>query len=136
MVELFHSVSESCSRVVTKKYSTSFASAIRLLHKDLRNPIFNIYGFVRLADEIVDSFHAHDKSALLQQFKKETFDAIERKISLNPILNSFQATVNQFNIDHSLIISFFIAWKWTSAAMCMTKRGSIRMYMDRRKWSG
>lgn len=107
MVKLFHHTSETCSRVVTEHYSTSFASAIRMLHRDLQKPVYNIYGFVRLADEIVDSFHEHDKNLLLEQFKKETFDAIERKISLNPILNSFQKTVNEFNIDHKLVEAFF-----------------------------
>lgn len=106
-VDLFHNVSGECSRQVTVRYSTSFSSAIKLLHRDLQQPIFNIYGFVRFADEIVDTFHSHDKSLLLAQFKKETFDAIERGISLNPILNSFQRTVNQFGIDHHLIHAFF-----------------------------
>jgi phytoene/squalene synthetase len=106
-VELFHQVSHECSRSVTLRYSTSFSSAIRLLHRDLRQPIFNIYGFVRFADEIVDTFHEHDKEFLLQQFKTETFDAIERGISLNPILDSFQQTVNEFKIDHGLIRAFF-----------------------------
>ncbi|NOT51400.1 MAG: phytoene/squalene synthase family protein [Chitinophagaceae bacterium] len=107
MVHLFHTTSENCSRMVTENYSTSFSSAIRMLHKDLRTPIFNIYGFVRFADEIVDTFHEHDKKYLLEQFKKETFDAIERSISLNPILNSFQRTVNEYDIDRGLIASFF-----------------------------
>ena len=107
MLQLFHNVSENCSRIVAEKYSTSFYSAIRLLHKDLRAPICNIYGFVRFADEIVDTFHQHDKKLLLQQFKKETYEAIERKISLNPILNSFQLTVNEYEVDHELIEAFF-----------------------------
>jgi len=107
MLQIFHTTSENCSRIVTKNYSTSFASAIRMLHKDLRPPVFNIYGFVRFADEIVDSFHEHDKGLLLQQFKNETFDAIQRGISLNPILNSFQRTVNEYEIDLRLIESFF-----------------------------
>jgi phytoene/squalene synthetase len=106
-VDLFHKVSHECSRNVTIRYSTSFSSAIKLLHRDLRQPIFNIYGFVRFADEIVDTFHGHNKEDLLQQFKKETFDAIDRGISLNPILNSFQQTVNDFKIDHHLIHAFF-----------------------------
>lgn len=106
-IDLFHSVSGECSRNVTLRYSTSFSSAIKLLHKDLRQPIFNIYGFVRFADEIVDTFHDHDKHSLLQQFKTETFDAIERGISLNPILNSFQATISQYRVDHHLIHAFF-----------------------------
>jgi len=107
MVNLFHTTSESCSRLVTKRYSTSFSSAIKMLHKDLRTPIFNIYGFVRFADEIVDTFHDHDKEYLLDQFKRETYDAIRRGISLNPILNSFQLTVNEYNIDLKLIDAFF-----------------------------
>lgn len=107
MVHLFHSTSESCSRIVTENYSTSFSSAIRMLHRDLRTPIFNIYGFVRFADEIVDTFHDYDKQLLLAQFKKETYEAIERGISLNPVLNSFQRTVNEFNIDLKLVAAFF-----------------------------
>ena len=107
MLELFHTTSENCSRIVTENYSTSFSSAIGMLHKDLRKPIFNIYGFVRFADEIVDTFHDYDKANLLEQFKLETYDAIERGISLNPILNSFQRTVNEFRIDYKLIDAFF-----------------------------
>jgi phytoene/squalene synthetase len=107
MLQLFNAVSENCSRIVAKKYSSSFYSSIRLLHKDMRGPVFNIYGFVRFADEIVDTFHEHDKESLLVQFKKETYDAIERGISLNPILNSFQLTVNEYNIDRRLIDAFF-----------------------------
>ncbi|MBN8674242.1 MAG: phytoene/squalene synthase family protein [Chitinophagales bacterium] len=107
MLHLFHTASEECSRLVTERYSTSFSSAIRLLHKELRQPVFNIYGFVRFADEIVDTFHDYDKATLLAQFKKETYEAIERGISLNPILHSFQLTVKTYNIDHSLIDAFF-----------------------------
>lgn len=106
-IGLFHTVSQECSKIVTVRYSTSFASSIKLLHADLRKPIFNIYGFVRFADEIVDTFHGFDKSSLLEEFKKETFEAIDRKISLNPILNSFQQTVNAYGIDHELIHAFF-----------------------------
>ncbi|MET0393150.1 MAG: phytoene/squalene synthase family protein [Chitinophagaceae bacterium] len=107
MIELFHRVSEQCSRLVTEQYSTSFSSAIRLLHKDLRAPVFNIYGFVRLADEIVDTFHDYDKRALLEEFKKQTWQAIDRGISCNPVLNSFQLTVNRYGIDPQLIEAFF-----------------------------
>ncbi|MFM2139542.1 MAG: hypothetical protein RJA57_1849 [Bacteroidota bacterium] len=107
MVDLFHSTSETCSQLVTRRYSTSFSSAIRLLHRDLRTPIFNIYGFVRFADEIVDTFHEHDKDLLLTRFREETYDAIRRGISLNPILNSFQRTVNQYHIDLKLVEAFF-----------------------------
>ena len=107
MLQLFHNASENCSKAVTKKYSTSFSSAIGLLHKDLRAPIFNIYGFVRLADEVVDSFHDYDKALLLNEFKKDTFQAIHRGISLNPILHSFQMTVNQYQLDLRLVDAFF-----------------------------
>lgn len=106
MMNLFHEVSQDCSRITTEKYSTSFSSAIKLLHKDLRTPICNIYGFVRFADEIVDTFHGFDKALLFEEFKKATYDAIERGISLNPILHSFQMTVNQYGIDHALIDAF------------------------------
>jgi len=106
MINLFHEVSQDCSRITTEKYSTSFSSAIKLLHKDLRTPICNIYGFVRFADEIVDTFHGFDKALLFEEFKKATYDAIERGISLNPILHSFQLTVNQYKIDHALIDAF------------------------------
>ncbi len=107
MISLFHKVSQGCSRITTEAYSTSFSSAIRLLHEDLRHPIYNIYGLVRFADEIVDTFHDFNKAELLEQFRKETFDAIDRGISLNPILNSFQITVNKYQIDHALVHAFF-----------------------------
>jgi phytoene/squalene synthetase len=107
MISLFYKVSSKCSEITTKIYSTSFSSAIRLLHRDLRQPVYNIYGFVRFSDEIVDTFHEYDKAALLDQFKKETWDAIERGISLNPVLNSFQQTVNKYNVDVKLIEAFF-----------------------------
>lgn len=107
MINIFYEVSYLCSKATTEKYSTSFSSAIRLLHKDLRTPVYNIYGFVRFADEIVDTFHQFDKASLLEEFKKETYAAIERGISLNPILNSFQQTVNEYNISLHLIDAFF-----------------------------
>lgn len=106
-VELFNKASTDCSKAITVNYSTSFSSAINLLHADLRGPIYHIYGFVRLADEIVDTFHHQDKTLLLQEFKEHTMDALERGISLNPILNSFQKTVHDFDIDHGLIDAFF-----------------------------
>jgi len=109
MMHLFHSVSQECSKLTTERYSTSFSSAIKLLHQSLRAPIYNIYGFVRFADEIVDTFHEYEKENLLARFKAETYLAIDEKISLNPILQSFQLTVNEFNIDHALIESFFVS---------------------------
>lgn len=104
--DLYNIISTECSKNVTKKYSTSFSSAIFLLHKDLHQPIYNIYGFVRLADEIVDTFHHYNKQHLFQEFKTQTFDAMEQGISLNPILQSFQLTVAKYNIDKSLIDAF------------------------------
>jgi phytoene/squalene synthetase len=104
---LFNKTSEDCSRITAENYSTSFASAIKLLHKDLRNDIYNIYGFVRFTDEIVDTFHDYDKEALLQAFCDETYKAIETGISLNPILHSFQLTVNKHQLDLNLIDVFF-----------------------------
>ena len=107
MIRKFHDVSAKCNEITTTTYSTSFSSAIRLLHQDMRQPIYNIYGLVRFADEIVDTFHDHDKARLLADYKIETYAAIKSGISLNPILNSFQQTVNEYNIDHGLIEAFF-----------------------------
>jgi phytoene/squalene synthetase len=109
MINLFHDLSQQCSKETTERYSTSFSSAIKLLHQDLRGPIFNIYGFVRFADEIVDTFHQYNKAELLIEFKRDTYLAIERGISLNPILHSFQLTVNKFGISHELIEAFFVS---------------------------
>ena len=106
MKEIFDKVSQDCSKIVIKEYSTSFYRATELLSKSIRNDIFNIYGFVRFADEIVDTFHDYPKKQLLDEFEKELWLSIENKISLNPILNSFQYTVNKYDIDPSLIKSF------------------------------
>ncbi|MEO6549357.1 MAG: phytoene/squalene synthase family protein [Ferruginibacter sp.] len=107
MISLFHELSQQCSKATTEKYSTSFSSAIKLLHRDMQVSIFNLYGFVRFADEIVDSFHEYNKEVLLQEFKVETYAALQRHISLNPILHSFQITVNKYQIPQHLIESFF-----------------------------
>jgi phytoene/squalene synthetase len=99
-------VSNQCSRITTHLYSTSFSVGIKCIHQRLREPIYAIYGFVRFADEIVDTFHDFDKRDLLDRFKIDCYRAIEEKISLNPILHSFQATVNRYQIEHSLIEQF------------------------------
>lgn len=104
--DLFDKVSMKTSRLTALAYSTSFSLGIRCLQKDLRNPIYSIYGFVRFADEIVDTFHGYDKRDLLDRFTKDTWKAIEDKISLNPILHSFQATVNRYGIERQLIEQF------------------------------
>jgi phytoene/squalene synthetase len=106
MMSLYHQVCHECSELVTRRYSTSFSSAISLLHKDLRKPIFDIYGFVRFADEIVDTFHDHDKDTLLKEFTAETWKAIHTGISMNPILHSFQEVVRTYNIPECLITAF------------------------------
>jgi 15-cis-phytoene synthase len=106
MKELFDQLSRDMSKMTTKRYSTSFSIGIRFLHNDLRDPIYSVYGFVRFADEIVDSFDGHDKGYLLNKFTKDTYEAIENKISLNPILNSFQEVVNKYQIPHELIDTF------------------------------
>ena len=111
-MHLFNEVSNHCSRITTKRYSTSFSSAINLLNKEQRKPIYNIYGFVRFADEIVDTFLIYNKRELLSEFKIETYKAIERGISLNPILHSFQETVNEYQIDLKLVESFFKSMEW------------------------
>lgn len=106
MKRIFDDLSYESSKITTKRYSTSFSLGIRFLNKKLHKPIYAIYGFVRFADEIVDSFHGFDKQYLLDDFKKQTFDAIDQGISLNPILNSFQDTVNEYQIPHELIYTF------------------------------
>jgi phytoene/squalene synthetase len=106
MKALFDQVSQKTSKLVTRQYSTSFSLGIRFLNKDFHDPIYGIYGFVRLADEIVDSFHDYDKATLLEEFKTETYQAIERKISLNPVLNSFQQVVHAYSVDRELIDAF------------------------------
>jgi len=104
--EIFDTVSKACSQKVTHTYSTSFSLATRMLAPSIRQDIYNIYGFVRFADEIVDSFHDYDKSVLFGRFEQALEDALRDKISLNPILNSFQHTVHHYNIDRHLIDSF------------------------------
>lgn len=106
MKEIFDRLSDDFSKLTTQRYSTSFSLGIYFLGKELRQPIYSIYGFVRLADEIVDSFHDFDKKYLLDKFKQDTFEAIGLGISLNPILNAFQKVVNQYQIDHELISLF------------------------------
>ncbi|MDB5111329.1 MAG: phytoene/squalene synthase family protein [Mucilaginibacter sp.] len=95
-----------CSKIITEKYSTSFSSGIKAFHQRFRYPIYAIYGFVRYADEIVDTFHSHDQSKLINDFKQETFKAIDQKISLNPVLHSFQYAVNKYQIEPALIEGF------------------------------
>jgi len=106
MKKIFDEVSNDCSRIVTKTYSTSFSLATKMLSKSIRQHIYNIYGFVRFADEIVDSFHDYDKAVLFKDFYNDLEKSIKNKIHLNPILNSFQATYHKFSIDKDLVDSF------------------------------
>jgi phytoene/squalene synthetase len=111
MKKLFDQVSDSCSMIVTESYSTSFTLATKMLDSSIRQDIYNIYGFVRFADEIVDSFHNYDKKELLNLFEKDLKKSIEDKISLNPILNSFQKTIHNYQIDYELVDSFLKSMK-------------------------
>ena len=106
MKHIFDNVSKKCSKITTQSYSTSFSFGIKALDKKLHDPIYGIYGFVRLADEIVDTFHDYDKLELFYKFKEDTIEAINKKISLNPILNHFQEVVNYYKIDWNLINTF------------------------------
>lgn len=109
MKAFFDNLSQDMSKMTTRRYSTSFSLGIRFLNKELHKPIYSIYGFVRFADEIVDSFDGFDKEVLLAEFKKDTFNAIKNGISLNPILNSFQWAVNKYKVPLDLIETFMIS---------------------------
>ncbi len=106
MKDIFDTVSQQCSKQVTHAYSTSFSLATKMLAPTIRQDIYNVYGFVRLADEIVDSFHDYDKEALFKRFEIDLENALNEKISLNPILNSFQHTVHKYGIEKQLIHDF------------------------------
>ncbi|HTO36407.1 MAG TPA: squalene/phytoene synthase family protein, partial [Flavobacterium sp.] len=106
MKQLFDELSYSVSKITTKKYSTSFSLGILAIKPTIRPAIYAIYGYVRLADEIVDSFHGYDKEKLLKRFREQTDEALNEKISLNPILQSFQETVHKYAIDQELIERF------------------------------
>jgi len=106
MKQLFDELSEMHSKSTTQKYSTSFSLGIKALHPKIRSAIYNIYGYVRLADEIVDSFHGFNQKDLLKRLCEETNIALNEKISLNPIINSFQKTVHEYQIDTALIDQF------------------------------
>lgn len=106
MYELYDKISYRSSKITTRAYSTSFSLGILFIKPSVRNDIYAIYGFVRLADEIVDTFHDFDKESLLQRFTDDVYKSIDEGISLNPILQSFQTTVNKYNIDRQLIDQF------------------------------
>jgi len=107
MIELYNTSAFACSKKVTVLYSNSFSMGIQALDKRLHDAIYGIYGFVRFADEIVDTFHTHNKQVLLDEFKRDTYKAIEQRISLNPILHAFQLVVHTYGIQHEYIEAFF-----------------------------
>lgn len=117
MKQLFDHVSYACSKIVTQSYSTSFSIATKMLDSSIRDDIYNIYGFVRFADEIVDTFHEYNKEALFEGFEEDLNDALEQRISLNPILNAFQSTYHKYQIPEHLVRSFM-----KSMRMDLTKK--------------
>lgn len=129
MKALFDQVSHQCSKLVTESYSTSFSLATRMLSTEIRQDIYNIYGFVRFADEIVDSFHQYDKPVLFERFEKALGNALQDKISLNPILNSFQETVHRYNIDHEHINAFMQSMRWDLSKKVYESESEYKQYI-------
>jgi phytoene/squalene synthetase len=111
MLTLYNGVSFEASKLITTTYSTSFSRAVSFLDHDIRDAIYSIYGFVRLADEIVDTFHDYDKHSLLDKFERDFYESVNDGISLNPVLNAFQITVRKYNIDDKLIQAFLKSMK-------------------------
>ena len=106
MLALYHDVCNECSKLITQRYSTSFSMGIRIFDQSMQAPIYAVYGFVRFADEIVDTFHGYPKAELLTRFREDTYRAIEEGISLNPVLHTFQQTVHKYGIERELIDAF------------------------------
>ncbi|MBT0609013.1 phytoene/squalene synthase family protein [Aequorivita echinoideorum] len=129
MKEIFDIVSQTCSKNVTATYSTSFSLATKMVSPSIRQDIYNIYGFVRFADEIVDSFHDYNKEVLFSRFEKSLEEALEDKISLNPILNSFQHTVHKYNIDSELIEAFMDSMRQDLSKSIYSTEAEFRDYI-------
>ena len=123
MKAIYDKVSIQCSRLTTRAYSTSFSLGILCLQKQLRDPVYSVYGFVRFADEIVDTFHEFNKKLLFEKFTRDTWDAIEHGISLNPVLNSFQSTVKSYHIHHDLIAAFLKSMEMDLYRNCYDESG-------------
>ena len=128
MKRIFDEVSIKCSRITTLTYSTSFSLGIYFLDKKYHGPIYSIYGFVRFADEVVDSFHEYDKKGLLEDFKLQTYAGIKQGISLNPILNSFQHTVKKYYIDLDLVETFLKSME-TDLSLTSHKEKTYKEYI-------
>jgi 15-cis-phytoene synthase len=122
-MDLFSKTTFECSKLITQRYSTSFTLGIRTLHKRFHFPIYAIYGYVRYADEIVDTFHEHDKARLLKRFRTDTKQALDEKISLNPVLHSFQQVVHEYGIEWELIEAFLHSMEMDLDHSSYEKRG-------------
>jgi phytoene/squalene synthetase len=134
MMDLYNTTTFECSKLITEYYSTSFTLGIKTLDKRFHFPIYAIYGFVRYADEIVDTFHGFDKKALLNTFRTDTFKAIDEKISLNPVIHSFQMVVNEYQIDHDLIKAFYTLWKWICISPNTIKWAMRSIFTAQQRW--
>jgi len=126
MKSIYDRVSAQCSRAVTHAYTNSFSLAIKCLHKQYHQPIYAVYGFFRLGDEIVDSFQGYPKAALLEKYRADTYQAIQDKISLNPVLNAFQQVVHDYQLDTALIELFF-----DSMAMDLTQQTHTQASLEK-----
>ncbi|MDJ0646742.1 MAG: phytoene/squalene synthase family protein [Flavobacteriaceae bacterium] len=129
MKQLFDQASQDCSKLITRSYSTSFSLAARMLAPSIRKDVYNIYGFVRFADEIVDSFHDYNKEELLHRFEQDYYRARKEGISLNPILNSFQKTVREYNIDDHLVQAFLESMKADLGEIKYTTKEELKAYV-------
>jgi len=129
MKTLFDQVSHQCSKLVTESYSTSFSLATRMLSNEIRQDIYNIYGFVRFADEIVDTFHQYNKPVLFERFEQDLEHALQDKISLNPILNSFQETVHKYSINREHINAFMQSMKWDLSKKVYNSEKDYKQYI-------
>ena len=129
MKSIFDRVSRECSKIVTESYSTSFALATRMLSSSIRSDIYNIYGFVRFADEIVDTFHDYDKETLFKDFERSLEEALEKRISLNPILNSFQDTYHKYGIPRHLVDSFMKSMRMDLSKKVYTTHEEYKEYI-------
>lgn len=123
MFDLYHSTCDECSALITRRYSTSFSAGIRAFHPSLRGPIYSIYGFVRFADEIVDTFYNYPQESLFRRFKADTYSAIEEGISLNPVLHAFQKVVREYGIERSLIDAFLDSMEMDLTKQAYTPEG-------------
>jgi len=129
MLSIYNDVSFETSKLVTTAYSTSFSRAVSFLDREIRDAIYSIYGFVRLADEIVDTFHDYDKHRLIDRFERNFYESLNEGISLNPVLNSFQLTVKKYNIDDDLIQAFLKSMKLDLSRLEHTSKDETDEYI-------